>query len=90
MKALSRKMPTVHVELPDEALSALRLSPDGFSREMRIAAAIHWYQQGRISGSKAAQIAGMTRLDFLDELARRKLDVVVVDEEDLRHELSRG
>ena len=81
---------TVSLELPEGAFSALRLSPEEFSSEMLLAAAIHWYHQGQISGSKAAQIAGMTRLEFLDELARRKLDVVVVDQDDLRDELTRG
>ena len=83
-------MRTVSVELPEEVFSALRLAPEEFTREMRLAAAIHWYHQGQLSGSKAAQIAGMTRLEFLDELARRKLDVIVVDEDDLKRELARG
>ena len=83
-------MPTVNVDLPEEAFSALRLSPEEFSREMRLAAAIHWYHQGRLSGSKAAQIAGMTRLEFLDELARLKVDVVVLDESELKRELQGG
>ena len=48
---------------------------------------VHWYHEGRVSGSKAAQIAGMTRLEFLDELARRKLDVIKVDLDQLREEI---
>lgn len=38
----------------------------------------------------AAQIAGMTRLEFLEELARRKLDVVKIDPDQLRRELADG
>ena len=82
-------MRKITVELPEGVFSALRISPEEFSHELPMAAAIHWYHRGQISGSKAAQIAGMTRLEFLDELARRKLDVVVVDEEDLEDELAR-
>lgn len=67
------------IEMPEEALSALRETPDRFAHELRFAAAVQWYHQGKISGSKAAQVAGMTRLEFLDELARRKLDVVKID-----------
>ena len=55
--------------------------------ELRFAAAVQWYYQGRLSGSKAAQIVGMTRLEFLDELARRRLDVVKVDLDRLREEI---
>jgi len=75
------------IELPEEAFSALREAPERFAAEMRFATAAHWYHQGRISGSKAAQIAGLTRLEFLDELARRKLDVIKVDLDQLRREL---
>ncbi len=83
-------MKTVTLDFPEEVFSALRLSPAEFGREMRLAAAIHWYHLGQISGSKAAEVAGMTRLDFLQELARRKMDVIVVDMEDLRQEMARG
>ena len=62
--------------------------PERFTAELRFAAAVQWYHQGRISGSKAARIAGMARLEFLDELARRKLDVVKVDLDRLREEIA--
>jgi predicted HTH domain antitoxin len=75
------------IEIPEEAFSALREAPERFASELPFAAAVHWYGEGRISGSKAAQIAGMTRLAFLDELARRKLDVVKIDLDQLRREL---
>ncbi|MBI2838388.1 MAG: UPF0175 family protein [Acidobacteria bacterium] len=83
-------MTSLKLELPEEVFSALRLGPEEFTAEMRLAAAIHWYHLGKISGSKAAQIAGMTRLAFLDELARRKLNVIVGDADDLAEELARG
>jgi predicted HTH domain antitoxin len=83
-------MATVSLELPEEILSALRLSPDEFVREMRLAAAIHWYERGEISQEKAAQIAGLYRTDFLLALAREQADAFVVDVEDLKRELNRG
>jgi len=78
------------IEVPEEAFSALRETPERFAAEMRFAAAVQWYQEGRISGSKAGQIAGMTRLEFLDELARRQLDVIKFDLDALRRELAGG
>ena len=75
------------IDVPEEAFSALRETPERFVAELRLAAAVQWYHEGRISGSKAAQIAGMTRLEFLDELARRKLDVIKVDLDQLREEI---
>jgi predicted HTH domain antitoxin len=78
------------MELPDEIFSALRRSPDDFAREMRLAAAMLWYSRGMISQEKGAQIAGINRAKFLEALAANKIDVFVVDFQDLQRELDRG
>jgi predicted HTH domain antitoxin len=83
-------MTTITLHMPDDVFSALRRSPDEFAREMRLAAAVHWYSRGEISQEKAAQIAGLDRTDFLLELARQKVDAFVVDFDDLKRELHLG
>jgi predicted HTH domain antitoxin len=83
-------MTTLTLDLPVEVFSALRRSPEEFGRELRLAAAIHWYQRGQISQEKAAQIAGLNRADFLMALAREGVDVVTIDFDDLERELRRG
>ena len=83
-------MATISLELPEEIFSASRRSPEEFVREMRLAAAIHWYARGEISPEKAAQIAGLDRTDFLLALARERVDAFVVDIEDRKRELNRG
>jgi len=83
-------MTSVTMQLPDDVFSALRRSPDEFVRELRLAAAIHWYGKGEISQEKAASIAGLDRTDFLLALSREKADAFVVDFDDLKRELGRG
>jgi predicted HTH domain antitoxin len=83
-------MPRVTLELPEEVFSALRRSPEEFARDLRLAAAIHWYERGEVSQEKAARIAGMDRSDFLAALAREKANAFVVDFDDLKRELERG
>lgn len=83
-------MVSLTINLPEEAFSALRVHPHQFAAELRFAAAVQWYYQGLISGSKAAEVAGMTRLVFLDELARRRLDTVKIDFDDLEAQLRDG
>jgi predicted HTH domain antitoxin len=83
-------MTTVTLDLPAEVFSALRRSPEEFGRELRLAAAIHWYHRDQISMEKAAQIAGLDRTDFLMALAREGVDAFTVDFQDLERELERG
>jgi len=83
-------MPQVVFDFPASVFSALRKAPDEFAAEMRLAAAIHWFSQGLISQGKGAEVAGVSRAEFLDELFRRKIPAVQVTLEELREELERG
>ena len=58
------------LELPQDVFSALRQEPKQFLHEMRLAAAIKWYEMEQVSQSKAAEIAGVSRSEFLAALAR--------------------
>jgi predicted HTH domain antitoxin len=80
-------MTTVTIELPDDVYSAVRRSPKEIIREMRLAAAVEWYAQERISQGKGAEIAGLSRAEFIDELARRKIPVVQIRPEELWQEV---
>jgi predicted HTH domain antitoxin len=82
-------MPTITIDVPEGALSALRLSPAEFVREMRVAAALLWYSRGELSQSKAAEIAGTSRAEFIDELAQRRIPVVQITAEELEDEIHR-
>ncbi|MFA6240935.1 MAG: UPF0175 family protein [Candidatus Hydrogenedentales bacterium] len=82
-------MTTLTVELPEGVLAALQLSPQDFPKEMSLAAAITWYENGKISQEVAAQIAGLCRTDFLLALARMGRDSYRVDLADLDRELAR-
>ena len=80
-------MTTVTIDLPDTVFSALRLSPNDFVKEMRIAAAVQWYAQQKISQGKAAEIAGLNRVQLLDELYRRKVPAIQATLEELKQEI---
>ena len=51
-------------------LSALRKEPAAFVADMRVAAAVKWYELEIVSQAKAAEIAGLTRAEFLVALQR--------------------
>jgi len=60
----------LQIELPESVFSALRSSPEEFLHEMRIAASIKWYELERISQAKAAEIAGVSRQEYINLLSR--------------------
>ena len=61
------------IELPQSVFSAIREDPVSFMREMRLAAAVKWYEAEMISQAKAAEIAGLSRTEFIDALNRFKM-----------------
>jgi predicted HTH domain antitoxin len=82
-------MVEVTIELPETVFSALRQTPEAFVREMRLASAIKWYEMGQLSQGKAAEIAGVSRQEFLQSLARYDVSPFQVTPAELADELAR-
>jgi predicted HTH domain antitoxin len=82
-------MTTLTIEMPDSVFAALRRAPDELIREMRIESAAQWYAEHRVSQEQAAKIAGISRAEFIDELARRRIPVVQLDFGELTDEVRR-
>jgi predicted HTH domain antitoxin len=80
-------MATLTIDLPEKVFSDLKRSPTEVEKDVRLAAAIEWYRRSLLSQGRAAELAGIARADFIDELARRKIEVFSVDFEDLRAEI---
>jgi predicted HTH domain antitoxin len=56
------------IDMPEEALAALRTGPEDFAQELRMAAAVKWYEMRRLSQERAAKIAGVSRAEFIETL----------------------
>lgn len=80
-------MRTVTIQLPETAFSALRKNPEEFVEEMKIAAAVKWYELGEISQAKAAEISGLTRAEFINALSRYQVDFMQYTAQELAGEL---
>jgi predicted HTH domain antitoxin len=63
-------MKRVEIDLPDETFAALGRESAELATELRAAAAAKWYEVGRVSQEVAAQIAGVSRSEFVSVLAR--------------------
>ena len=80
-------MTQVVLEFDPGALSALRKGPKEFADEVKTAAVVQWYAEGRVSQSKAAEILGISRAVFLEELYQRKVPACQVTSEELIEEV---
>jgi predicted HTH domain antitoxin len=82
-------MAAVTIDLPEGTFSSLGQTPEGFVREMRLAAAIFWYARGEISQGKGAEIAGLSRREFIEALSRAQVDAIQINDDELRDEVER-
>jgi len=64
---------TIKLTLPLGVFSAFKKTPTEFSKDIRLTAAVKWYEMGVISQEKAAEIAGLCREDFLMSLLRYRV-----------------
>ena len=79
-------MKTITIEVPDDATLPFADSDEQFARELRLAAAIFWYDRGIISQGKGAEIAGLTRAEFIDALGQANVSAIQTTPAELKAE----
>ena len=75
-------MESITIQLPWELL-AEDADPAAFAREVSLLAAVKLYELGRVSSGRAAQLAGLTRIEFLAALQRLQVFPLEGELEDL-------
>jgi predicted HTH domain antitoxin len=83
-------MVDVHFQVPESLLGALRQDAAGFGRELRLAAAVKWYEQRRISQGRAAEVAGLSRDEFIEALGRYGVSPFQYDADEVVREATGG
>ncbi len=63
----------ITLAVPEKVLLAEKMDADSFGREVLLLAAVKLYELGRLSSGRAAELAGMTRVEFLLTLGRYKV-----------------
>jgi predicted HTH domain antitoxin len=78
---------TVPVELPGDGAGFLgHSSQEALEVDLKRTLAVRLFEEGRLSLGKAAQMAGLHKVEFMEELGRRKVSVFNWDEEEMFRE----
>lgn len=61
------------IDIPEAILLAEKSDEASFGRELKVLAAVKLYELGRLTSGRAAELAGMSRVEFLSNLGRYKV-----------------
>lgn len=68
---------------------AVHMTKEELESHIRLMAALKMFELGKVSGGKAAELAGMSRVAFLETCGRYKVSVFNYPPEEAEHELNK-
>ena len=80
-------MKEARITYPDGVPQTLKMSDSEFADELRFMAAAKLYELGRLSSGKAAQLAGMERVEILYALAQIGVAAINLCDEEIDAEI---
>ena len=83
-------MSTLTLDCPDEVMFSLKKNATDMASEIRLAAAMKLYELGQLSSGRAAQLAGISRDEFLHNTGRYHVPAFDLTREELERELADG
>lgn len=80
-------MRTLEIPYSEDLLIASGQEPQELEQELRFLLASKLFELRRLSLGKASELAGIPRLQFMDELGRRQIPVINLAEDQIADEL---
>jgi predicted HTH domain antitoxin len=80
-------MRTLSIAYSDDLLVATGQAPEEFEHELWILLAVKLFEVRRLLLGKAAELAGISKRRFLDELGRSGVPVINLDDDQIQDEL---
>ena len=73
----------IAIDVPEKVLLAEKTDERAFAKELRMLAAVKLYELGRLSSGRAAELAGMDRVEFILSLGRYRVFPLDAELDDL-------
>lgn len=80
-------MKTITIPYPDDLPEAMGETEEEFEQELRFLVAAKLYELGRVSSGRAAEVAEMERVAFLDKLGAYRISVFNYSPDELEREI---
>lgn len=79
----------IKIEYPESLANTLKLNEKDFAFEIRTSSLVKLYELGKVSSSIAAGVLGISRIDFLELLAKYNVSILGTNDlEDLNNDIS--
>ena len=80
-------MSQVQLTLPEGFEQAVSLTPAELESQIRLMAAFKMFELGKLSSGKAAELAGVSRVEFMELCGRYRVPVIQYEPGELEREL---
>ena len=81
-------MTTLQIDVPDELFLSFKDTPRELAQRIRMTAAVKLYELGKLSSGRAASLAGMSRISFLQSLAAYSVAIFDLTEAELQEDVA--
>ncbi len=77
----------ITLEIPENLELGVQTTREELPAQIRLMAALKMFELGKLSSGKAAELAGMSRVEFLDMCGRYRVSVFNYSPDELENEL---
>ncbi len=80
-------MSEITIKYPTEFENVIHLTKDELEAHIRLMAALKMFELGKLSSGKAAEFAGLSRIEFYEACGRYKVSIFNYSEDEIKKEL---
>jgi len=70
----------ISIEYPDYLANSMRMNKNDFENEMKVSFLVKLFELGKVSSGTAAKVLHISRIEFLELLAKYKVEYLNVED----------